>query len=83
MLWAIYFYCFESNEKIAIEDTRVDHEKIATQLMGMPKQKWVVVYKFHKAVLNLYQEYNTTLVDKYGQQTYKTEEAEEIIIANF
>jgi len=67
----------EGGEKIAAEDTKINHKKIAAQLMAMSDQKWVVLYKSHPNVLRLYEGYTIISINKYGHQTHKSEDAEE------
>ena len=71
-----------SSKIVGPEDTAVRHQKLHDYLKECDK-KWIVLYKKHRAVFQLYRGYNTTMVDKYGRKTLKTDDCEDIIIANF
>ena len=46
-------------------------------------KKWVVLYKNHKRVFDLYKGYHIIMVDQYGRKTNKKDKCEDIVIANF
>ena len=66
----------------APEEYRTDHIKLFKTLRDL-KRKWILVYNKHSEVLKLYNDYNTTMIDKHGRETTSQESCKELIIANF
>jgi site-specific DNA-adenine methylase len=73
---------FEHGKSLGFEMTGVNHKKLHAKLQSLP-HKWIVAYKPHKTILNLYEKYNIQLVDKYGRETSDLERCEDLLIANF
>jgi|TARA_R110000744_G_scaffold25915_1_gene63980 hypothetical protein len=73
---------FERGKNKGPETTTVYHKQLFQSLVDIDK-KWVIVYKKHLEVFELYKHYNTFMVDKYGKRTIKKDKCEDIIIANF
>jgi len=47
------------------------------------KQKWVILYKKHPEILELYGDHNIIMIDAYGRETKNQKRCEELVIANF
>ncbi len=73
---------FEHGKSVGFEMTPVHHQKLLSQLQTI-EHRWVVAYKPHRTVLNLYNKYNIQLVDRYGRETEDFERCEDVLIANF
>ena len=73
---------FEHGKSKGHETTTVHHKKLYKSLKEQNK-KWVVLYKNHSDVFNLYKGNNIIMVDRYGRKTTKKDNCEDIIIANF
>jgi len=73
---------FKKVKAAGCETTQVHHKKLYENLSKQDK-KWIVLYKNHTSVFDLYKNYNITMVDKYGRQTIKKDKCEDIVIANF
>ena len=64
-------------------DTSLIHHRNLREKMGKIKKNWALLYKKHPALFNLYDNYDITMVDEYGQPTTQKSRCEELIIANF
>jgi hypothetical protein len=64
------------------ETTIIHHKKLYENLQEQNK-RWVVLYKKHAGVFDLYNGYNIIMVDKYGRKTNRKDKCEDIVIANF
>ena len=73
---------FEAGKNKGFETTAVHHEQLCETLKQRDK-KWVVLYKNHKRVFDLYNTYHIIMNDQYGRQTTKKDKCEDIVIANF
>ena len=73
---------FEYGKNKGPETTTVYHDKLFKSLRDIDT-KWIVIYKNHLEVFDMYKDYNVFMVDKYGRRTIKKDKCEEIIIANF
>jgi len=73
---------FEVAKNRGAETTPIHHHKLSETLKQQPK-KWVVLYKNHKRVFDLYKGYHIIMVDQYGRKTNKKDKCEDIVIANF
>ncbi len=73
---------FEEGKSYGPESTPVDHQ--ATKLkVDKTNKKNVILYKAHKEVFKLYNDYNLTMIDKFGNKASTYDECEEVVIANF
>jgi len=73
---------FEHGKNKGRETTTVYHKQLFDLLVQIDTQ-WVVVYKKHLDIFDLYKNYNLFMVDKYGKRTLKKDKCEDIVIANF
>jgi len=73
---------FEEGKSKGIEETTVDHKNLFNKLKNQD-HRWVVLYKKHPAVFEMYKEFNVRMVDQYGRLTDKEAKCEELVIANF
>jgi len=73
---------FEHGKNKGFETTMVHHEGLSEMLKQRDK-KWVVLYKNHKRVFDLYKGYHIIMVDQYGRKTNRKDKCEDIVIANF
>ena len=73
---------FEHGKSRGFEMTPVDHQKLF-QTLHKTDDKWVVVYKAHSKLYNLYKEYNVMMLDKHGKLVTNKDKCEEVVIANF
>jgi hypothetical protein len=64
------------------EQEYINHQQLYETLSG-EKFKWVVLYKYHKKVIQRYEDYNIIMVDKYGNRTIQQNRCEDIIVTNF
>jgi len=73
---------FEDGKSYGPEETVISH--VETKLkIDQYDGKAIVIYKPHKEVFKLYENYNITMLDKYGRQCEQYRTCEELIIANF
>ena len=73
---------FEHGKSRGHETTPVHHQEFYESLKEQHK-KWIVLYKNHASVFDLYKDHNIIMVDQYGRKTSKKDDCEDIIIANF
>tara|TARA_Y100000310_G_C20534804_1_gene740332 strand:+ start:355 stop:1119 length:765 start_codon:yes stop_codon:yes gene_type:complete len=73
---------FEYGKSKGHEMTTIHHKRFHQELQEI-KEKWIVLYKQHPEVLNLYKNYNILMLDKYGRQTKQKDACEDLVIANF
>jgi len=73
---------FEEGTNRGAEMTLVNHKKLRAKLETQEK-KWLAIYKYHPQVLRDYENYNVTMISKYGQPTKHQKMCEDIVIANF
>ena len=73
---------FEHGKSKGYETTTINHKKLYENLTGQSK-KWIVLYKNHTGVFDLYSDYNITMVNKYGRKITQKDDCEDIVIANF
>jgi hypothetical protein len=73
---------FEQGKSKGHETTTVNHKKLHENLVKQNK-KWIVLYKNHTGVFDLYSDYNIIMVNKYGRKTTQKDDCEDIVIANF
>jgi|10_taG_2_1085330.scaffolds.fasta_scaffold91022_2 site-specific DNA-adenine methylase len=76
------FNLFEYGKNKGFEFTAVNHRELCNILTPMDK-RWVVLYKNHKKVFDLYKDHRIIMVDQYGRKTNKKDKCEDIVIANF
>jgi|TARA_Y100000310_G_scaffold285455_1_gene308919 site-specific DNA-adenine methylase len=74
---------FDTGKSRGFETTIIKHKEIAEQLKEMNNQKWILIYKNHPQVFELYKNHNIIKTDQYGKQTSDIEQARDVIIANF
>mgnify|MGYP003136441940 CR=1 FL=1 len=72
----------DENKSIGPETTLIKHAKLAAHLQQMT-QRWVVVYKYHPALLQLYNDCRTIQCDEFGEKTTQKTKTAEVIFANF
>lgn len=73
---------FEEGKSYGVEATPVDHQTTKLKFDNL-KRKTLVIYKYHREVVELYGNHNITMIDKYGKQTLDEKKCEELVIANF
>jgi hypothetical protein len=73
---------FEEGKNKGIEETTVQHKELCERVQQL-KQRTIVLYKFHPAILKLYKDFNVRMIDEYGRQISKREECKDLIITNF
>jgi len=73
---------FDHGKNRAYETTLVHHQELCEKLIKHHK-KWVVLYKNHAGVFDLYKGHHIIMVDQYGRKTNKKDKCEDIVIANF
>jgi len=64
------------------ETTLVKHVQLAEYLQTLD-QRWVVVYKYHPSLLELYKGSHIIQCDHYGEKTMRQKKTAEVIFANF
>jgi len=72
----------DEGKSLGPETTLVKHANLAAQLQTLD-QRWVVMYKYHPRVLELYRGCRIIQCDQYGEKTMKQNNTAEVIIANF
>lgn len=73
---------FEEGKSYGYESTPVNHTSTKLSIDEL-QHKTLVLYKYHKEVLKLYDGYNITMINKYGKVTESTDHCEDLVIANF
>ncbi len=73
---------FDYGKNQGIEETPVNHQALhaAIQETGA---KSVLLYQFHPGVLELYKDFNITMINAHGIATSAKEHCREVIVANF
>jgi site-specific DNA-adenine methylase len=74
---------FNAGKSRGFETVFVDHPKLATHLKKMEEQKWILLYKSHPALFELYKDARVIQLDEYGRKTHQQDKTQEILIANF
>ena len=78
-----FAFNFFNDQTEGPELTNVNHELLKSSIDQIKNKNLIVIYKFHKYVLEMYQKYNIMMVDKYGNITNSNSSCEEIIVTNF
>jgi hypothetical protein len=73
---------FEDGKNKGHEMITIYHKRFYEGLKDVDK-KWIVIYKNHTAVPQLYKDYNIIMLDKYGHPTTQKEKCGDLVIANF
>jgi hypothetical protein len=73
---------FEYGKNQGADTISIDHHSLHDKLKAIDK-KWILLYKKHSALFDLYSEYNIRMIDKYGRPTDSRDVCVEIIVANF
>jgi len=73
---------FEDGKSRGFEMTTVDHKKLFESL-HQKEEKWIIIYKAHDQLYNLYKDHNITMLNRYGKAVTNPDKAEEVVIANF
>ena len=73
---------FEKGKSKGIETTLVNHKELYSHLKS-EQRKWVVLYKPHLQLYDMYKDYNLLMIDEYGRQTTKEDRCRDVVIANF
>jgi len=73
---------FEEGKSYGHETTPVNHTHAKLKVDACD-HKTIVIYKSHKEVLRLYEDYNITMLDRHGRPTPSFENSQELVIANF
>ena len=73
---------FEEGKNKGIEETTVQHKELFECVQQL-KQRTILLYQFHPAILKLYKDFNVRMIDEYGRQISKREECKDLIITNF
>ncbi|HAI41510.1 MAG TPA: hypothetical protein DCM40_27045 [Maribacter sp.] len=73
---------FEHGKSLGLEETSVHHRNLFTNLNKINK-KWILIYKMHPSVFQVYKQYKINMVDKYGNSTIDKSNCEDIIVTNF
>ena len=73
---------FEEGKSYGYEITPVSHTNTKLSIDEI-EHKTIVLYKYHKEILKLYDGYNITMINKYGKLTENFEHCEDLVIANF
>jgi hypothetical protein len=72
----------EQGKPRGFETMVINHKKLSENLKE-EKRKWIVLYKYHSGVMELYGNYNIIMVDKYGRKIKDEQNCKELVIANF
>lgn len=73
---------FEYGKSRGYDMTSINHQELHEMAQQIEK-KWIILYKPHARVYEMYKNYNIRLIDKYGRDCSKKDDAEELLIANF
>jgi hypothetical protein len=73
---------FEEGQVYGYESTHVNHTNTKV-LIDELQNNTIILYKYHKEALKLYDGYNITMINKYGKVTDSTNHCEDLVIANF
>ena len=72
----------EGSKMLGLESSKVDHKEVFKTLSALDT-KFVLLYRAHPAVYELYKDYNIAMIDRYGSLTNKKQNCEDIIVTNF
>ena len=73
---------FEDGKSYGHESTPVSHTATKLKIDEL-QAKVVVLYKRHKEIFKLYEDYKITMINKYGKVTDNFDQCEDLVIANF
>lgn len=73
---------FEKGKSKGIETTTVNHRKLCAHLKT-ESRKWIVLYKNHPRLREMYKDFNIIMLDEYGRKTNREMRCKEVAIANF
>ena len=73
---------FEKGKSKGIETTLTNHKELCAHLKD-EQRRWVVLYKHHSHLYEMYKDYNLLMIDEYGCQTTKEVRCKDLVIANF
>jgi len=66
----------------ATDQAYLNHDRLYRQLLKADA-KWIILYKYHKKVIEKYKGYNIIMNDAYGNRTRQIDNCEDIIVTNF
>jgi len=72
---------FDDGKQIGIEQTHLNHTEFYSFIEGIP-HKWILIYKNHKSVHNMYKKFNVIKIDRIGNVTNQNN-CEDLIVTNF
>ena len=76
------FNLFEYGKSRGYEMTSVNHRQLHQRVKELDK-KWIMIYRPHPRLFEMYKAYNITMIDQYGRPCDKKDNCEELLIANF
>lgn len=76
------FNFFEQGKSKGPEMYSINHKKLFRTLQQINK-KWIILYKFHPALLTMYNRNRIFMFDAYGKPTKDKAKCEELAIVNF
>tara|TARA_Y100000296_G_C5122606_1_gene231205 strand:+ start:54 stop:812 length:759 start_codon:yes stop_codon:yes gene_type:complete len=76
------FNLFEYGKSRGYEMTSINHKELSERIAQLDK-KWAIIYRPHPKLFEMYKDYNIRMIDKYGRKCGKTDNCEELLIANF
>jgi site-specific DNA-adenine methylase len=74
---------FEHGKNVGPEETTLAHKQLGQEIIEITDKKWILLYKKHKEVFNIYKEQRIVMIDKFGKLTKQPPQCEEIIVTNF
>ena len=73
---------FEEGKNKAYESTTFKHAEIHNALKQRTN-RWVINYKQHPQLRDMYKDFNIVMIDKYGNKTTIEKNCKEVLIANY
>tara|TARA_R110001583_G_scaffold129763_1_gene281622 strand:+ start:108 stop:869 length:762 start_codon:yes stop_codon:yes gene_type:complete len=73
---------FEEGKNKGVVETTTNHKQLKTH-MQRSENRWIVLYKFHPNLKEIYKHFNIHMLDHLGRPITDEQSCEDLVIANF
>jgi site-specific DNA-adenine methylase len=73
---------FEYGQSLGPEESAVNHNDFFEKISRIT-EKWIVLYKRHPMVFEIYKNFNIQMINKFGAPTANMADCEDIVVTNF
>jgi len=73
---------FEEGKSKGLVETTVNHGELK-QYIEKSENRWIILYKFHPNLKEMYKDFNIHMLDHLGRETTEEQSCKDLVIANF